>query len=45
MAITTEVMPISSEVIIILSEVIAINSENFGRKGHFFRILFLIKRK
>lgn len=44
-AITSEVMPISSEVIAILSEVMTINSENFGRKGHFFRILSFDKKK
>jgi len=43
--ITSEVIAISSEVIAILSEVMPINSENFGRKGHFFRNLSFDKKK
>lgn len=38
-------MAITSEEIGITSEVIAINSENFGRKGHFFRNLSFDKKK
>ena len=44
MAITSEEIGITSEVIAILSEVIPINSENFGRKGHFFRNLSFDKK-
>lgn len=38
-------MPISSEVIAILSEVMPLNSENFGRKGCFFRNLSFDKKE
>lgn len=44
-AITSEEIRITSEVIVILSEVMPINSENFGRKGHFFRNLSFDKKK
>lgn len=41
----TEEIGITSEVIAILSEVISLNSENFGRKGYFFRNLSFDKKE
>ena len=45
MAITSEEIGITSEVIAILSEVMPLNSENFGRKGCFFRNLSFDKKR